>query len=197
MEIKIRDTIIKNKLIPMDPFIYPMSAIRDEEIFKELMDKHIGNVNIILETGTHAGLSSLFLSHYSNIIHTFDIRDYKEKYNVWECFGVNNGDNKLNIEFHLIKNDEEKKEIVENIGKVDFCFVDGHHKNGCDKDFEILRPYCNKFLFHDYNPEKCTGGDGLYDWMKKFLDSIMKEAKIVDIKSPFVYMEFEDAGILQ
>lgn len=191
----IRDTILENKILPPEPYIYPMSAVRDEELFRYFLDKYIKET-IIIETGSYCGLSSIVLSSYSPIVHTFDIVDYPERKKVWKYFNVNRGKitDDPHIVFHKIKDNTEKEKILFNMNPLDnvFAFLDGHHKNGVDKDFEMFRMYgCKKFLFHDYNPEKCTGGDGLYDWMKNYLDSIKGNAKIVEAKPPFIYMEFE------
>ena len=182
----IQKEILSNQILPLEPYIKPMSTIYDQDIFEYYMKKYVGNVNCIIDVGSYVGLSSLFLSYYCNICHTFDIVDYIEKYKVWDHFNPNN------IIFHHIKDNSEKIEILKKLPKIDFVLIDGWHKNGVDKDFEIFKGLCNKMLFHDYRPSRLTGNpDGLFDWMKNYLDILMKEAKIVDIKEPFVYMEFE------
>jgi len=186
----IRDIILKNDLLPKEPYIYPMSAIRDEEIFKYFMDKYIKRVHTIIETGTYCGTSSVFLSTYANIVHTFDIVDYKEKYKVWDYFKINQSER--SIIFHLIKNDDEKQDQIKDLEKIDFAFIDGRHHGGVDIDFNIIKPYCNKFIFHDYCPSKARkGGKGLYDYVFTYLEDLKKSAKFFEAKEPFMYMEFE------
>lgn len=188
----IRDSIINSQIVPKEPYIYPMSALRDEEIFRYFLNRYINYVDCIVETGTYLGISALLLNQYCNTLHTFDIKDFPEREKIWD-FGNINEEMMCggNVFFHLIKDDKEKKEIIKKIGKIDFSWIDGRHHGGCDIDFEILRPYCNKFLFHDYCPSKAKlNGKGLYDYVFTFIQSIRKDAKIVDIKEPFIYLEF-------
>lgn len=183
----IRDIILKEKLLEPEPFIYPMSAIRQEEIFEYFMKKYVGITDRIVETGTYMGLSGIFLSQYANIVYTFDIKDFPEKYFIWDRF------EKLSqkIEFILIKDDNEKRKIVEKMDNFDFIWIDGAHANGIHIDWDIFKNKGKKFLFHDYCPSKAKlNGKGLYDKVYTFIESIKPNAKVVDIKEPFIYLEF-------
>jgi len=90
----------------------------------------------VLEIGTAYGLSGAIISEYCNHVYTYDIHDFKQKYEVWEFLGLKNigFDRKLNLD-----------------RKYDLAFIDGWHWNGqCEKDFKKCKDI-HLILFHDYN----------------------------------------------
>lgn len=103
-------------------------------------------INNILEIGTYQGMSSCWFSTFCKHIDTIDIDDHKIKYKLWDAMNIRN-----KIDFHLIKSDAGKKELINSLD-FDFAFVDGDHEEGVNLDFELVRK-CGRVLFHDYNKE--------------------------------------------
>ena len=168
----------KEKIIDVfgKPLLYPLSAMRDEDIFKRFLDR-VGKVDTIVETGTCNGISCLLLSDYAKKVYTLDVVDYPLKYEIWDMFS------KKNIVFHLIKNEDEKKKILGELN-FQFAFLDGSH-SGVAIDFELTMK-CGKILFHDYQtgfpPENCRS------YVVRFVNSLKG---IVEIEQPFAYWETE------
>ena len=192
----IKGSLLDNNIVEADPYIYPMSAVRDEELFRSILFNNLilkGEFpNVIVEIGTYVGISALLLIQYCNCLHTFDITDHPPRQKVWDFAGVEDNDLMCggNIFFHHIKDDNEKAKILTSI-KPDFCFIDGRHHGGIDVDFNMLKGRCNKFLFHDYCPKKSIlNGKSLYDYVYTFIESIKPNAKVIDARPPFIYMEF-------
>jgi len=159
----LRETVIKE----FEEELLSMSAIRDEEIFRQILEscKPIG---CCIEIGTYIGLSAALLSEYATIVHTYDVCNMIQRDIIWKRFKVKN------VVFHHIKNDTEKVLPSE----FDFAFIDGQHNgDGPAKDFELVKR-CECVLFHDYKHNIIKD-----DNVIKFVDSI-KEGKVI-INEPF------------
>lgn len=150
--------------------VFPMSAMRDEELFLSFMEQ-VGHVETIIEMGTYAGLSTILLSKFADVVHTFDVVNYNLRDSIWKHFDVNN------VVFHHIRDNEEKRKIVDTLD-FQFAFIDGNH-HGVETDY-LMTKRCGKLLFHDY--EHGFPEDNCRTMVVKFVDSI---EGVVRIDEPF------------
>ena len=153
----------------------------DEDLFRRFMSIP-PPIKLAVETGTYNGLSAALLTQYAEHVHTFDIHNHPQRLDCWRALGVED-----HITFHLIKNDEEKAEILKTLD-FDFAFIDGRHF-GVDIDFKLLK-CCGRILFHDYTPGYPVFN--LRTYVKNFIDSLGLN---VQVKSPpFAYWENLDGS---
>jgi len=124
-------------------------------------------INTLVEIGTHEGLSTVHLADFCKKVVTFDRRDYLMKYKLWYDYNK-----QKNIEFHLIKNDDEKRELLKDLD-FDFAFIDGDHQAGVIMDFELVKK-CGRVLFHDYNNDNPRIAE-LYHHIIDLVDSLPKD----------------------
>ncbi len=134
---------------------------------------------VVVEIGTHEGLTAQFLAERCVRVETFDVRDYIMKYKFWY-----DNNPKRNIDFHLIENDIEKAELLNKM-EFDFAFVDGNHGASVVTDFELVKK-CGCVLFHDYNNQS-PGGIKNYKHVIGLVDGLPRDE--VEIKPPFAYWE--------
>ncbi len=135
--------------------------------------------HVIVEIGTHEGMTAQILAEFSSRVETFDIRDHIMKYKYWYD---NNA--RRNINFHLIKNDKEKALILDKMD-FDFAFVDGSHMEGVVTDFNLVKK-CGSVLFHDYNNDNPKLAKH-YHHVIDLVNSLPKEETIT--QPPFAYWE--------
>lgn len=111
----------------------------------------LGKFEDVIEIGTHNGLSTAVLTHYSRRVFTFDIALRNAEF-VWNLLGVRNKissyvssyPDAIRSEIEYIKRDW--KDINFN-----FAFIDGSHEYyGVKNDFEMVK-FCGKVLLHDYD----------------------------------------------
>lgn len=95
-----------------------------------------------LEIGTFHGVTAVVLSRYFDKVVTVDILDSKYRQRVVDSLGIKN------IEFHTVKDNEEKARLIKKL-KFDFCFMDGDHEHDTEADFELVKN-CGRVLFHEY-----------------------------------------------
>jgi len=133
-----------------------MSATNDLD-FRTVIQ--VLNINTAVEIGTYHGSSAAYIAQFASKVHCFDIEDFPEKYKIWQdCEVINK------IEFHLIKDKEEIKQILSTI-KFDFAFIDnGHSYEECKADFELVKQ-CGRVLFHDVVHH-------LFPGVRKFTDEL-------------------------
>jgi len=149
------------------------SAVGGNE-FREFF-KNI-KIKTVVEIGTYKGISSAYMAQFAKKVFTFDIRDYKEKYKLWQELGIENkifyytikGKNE-NFEgkFQSSKNKVNIEDVINSI-RFDFAFIDGEHTyEDVKRDFELVK-HCGKVLFHDVAKKSFTG-------VRKFVDEIGAE----------------------
>lgn len=132
------------------------SAIKEKE-FRDFF-KNV-RIKTVVEIGTHKGISACYMAQFAKKIFTFDVKDYRVKYKVWEDFGV-----KDRIFYFTVKDRDDVEEVLDSI-KFDFSFIDGKHTyEDVKADFEMVK-HCGKVLLHDVNKKKFTG-------VKKFAEEI-------------------------
>lgn len=152
------------------------SAVKEKE-FRDF----IANLkfNIAVEIGTYKGVSTAYIAQFANKVYTFDIRDYPEKYKVWEdlkvkdkiCYYTIKGKNENFLgEFEPERNRLNIKNILGNI-KFDFAFIDGEHNYKAVKDdFEMVKK-CGRVLLHDANHPNVDKQEG-YKGINRFAKEI-------------------------
>ena len=119
----------------------------DEEDFWSLVDEVGFSAKTLIEIGTARGISTVLLAEIAEKIITFDIREYRIKYEIWEYFNVEKQITYMHPGTRL-----EVKEIVNPIS-FDAAFIDGYH-NYPSVSFDIgMLKGCGKLLFHDYDWE--------------------------------------------
>lgn len=119
-----------------------VTALRDEALFRQLLAA-AGPIDTVVETGTNRGFSALVLEEFCQQVHTFDVKDYPHRQEVFDRFS------KGRLRFHHIHDDAAKAAILAQL-KFDFAFVDGNHYKVAD-DFALVET-CGRVLFHDYSP---------------------------------------------
>ncbi len=136
------------------------SAIQNPE-FREFF-KNV-KIKTVVEIGTFRGISSAYMAQFAKTIFTFDIKDYPEKYKVWEDLGIT-----ARIHYYTVKNSEEIKQVLDRI-KYDFAFIDDDHQYETVKENFILVSNCGKVLLHDVAKLKKFPG------VRQFVDEIGAE----------------------
>lgn len=180
---------------------------RNKEKWEDIhlyMLHHLNDDNIVtkpspltaIEIGTYHGVSAALLAEYFSTVHTFDIvkdsggywKDAWLPHDVWEFLNISE-----RIIPHIVASDTHKEDIIKHFPtndiKFDFAFIDGRHKGGVDVDFKMLEPYCDVFLFHDYNPD--YGDHAIQKYVTDFVDSI-EGGKIVLSKPLFALWVKDD-----
>lgn len=156
--------------------ILPDSSLFQEETFRYFLGK--APIKKAIEIGTQRGLSTCLLAEYGNEVFTFDIKEYPIAKEIWRKAGYEH-----KIKYLIIKDNAEKKNIVDGIPFFDFAFIDGGHKfEDVRFDFELVKK-CGRVLFHDYRVEKLPIPEVIE--VKEFVDTL-REGEI-EIKEPFAY----------
>lgn len=150
--ISVYDYAIENNLIEF-------SAIGGKEFrafFQEV------KMETAVEIGTYKGVSAAYIGQFAEVVHTFDIIDYPEKYKIWYDLKTHN------VHFHLVKpratsinfqgiepDSSKAQNIEETLNGIDFdiAFIDGTHNNyeEVKADFNLVKR-CGRVLFHDATP---------------------------------------------
>ena len=95
-----------------------------------------------VEIGTLKGLTAIVLSRYFDKVITIDIIEDRLKYDIAELLSVKN------VEFHIVKNNNEKDDLINSI-EFDGAYVDGNHEHDTLDDFySVMRS--KNVLFHEY-----------------------------------------------
>jgi predicted O-methyltransferase YrrM len=133
------------------------SAIKNKE-FRDFFKKH--KVKTVVEIGTYQGISAAYMAGFAKNIFTFDIRNYRKKYEIWQDLGV-----AKKIHYKTIKSRDDIKEILDTIN-FDTVFIDGKHTyEDVKKDYELIKLYKSKIIiFDDVAKRK---GYGVRDFVKE------------------------------
>lgn len=122
-------------------------------------------IDTAVEIGTYQGSSAAYIAQFANRVHTFDIVDYY-KPQFWKELGLED-----KIIYHLVKDKEEIRQILQTI-EFDFAFIDdGHEYEECKADFELVK-HCGRVLFHDVE-HPAFGG------VRRFIDEL-DNIRIID-----------------
>ena len=100
-----------------------------------------------LEIGTYQGMSAVVLSQFFKRVVCISVDDDMRriiKRDIVEYLGI------TNIEFHDVKDNAQKREIVEALN-FDFAYSDGDHANDTHEDFAMVQR-CGRVLFHEAWP---------------------------------------------
>ena len=133
------------------------SAIQNPE-FRHFFEKL--KIKTVVEIGTFKGISAAYMAGFAKTIFTFDIKDYPEKYKVWQDLKVAD-----RIHYHTVKDSMQIRKILSRI-KFDFAFLDDDHLYDTVKQNFSLVSGCGKVLLHDVAKLKKFPG------VKKFADEI-------------------------
>jgi len=132
------------------------SATTNNRAFRTIFN--VLKIDTVVEIGTFHGSSAAYMAQFVKCVHTFDIVDIYQS-QIWEKLGL--GDK---IVFHLVKDKEEIRQILETI-KFDFAFIDDNHLyEECKISFNLVK-HCGRVLFHDIANDHCMG-------VSKFIDEI-------------------------
>ena len=113
-----------------------------EEEFLSVLAKISPVPNVMVKIGTCSGVSTTYFSQWASHISTYDIKNVKIKYKIWELFNLKN------ISCCSVQSDIIPKLIANE--KFDFAFVDGAHDyESVVKDIAMVKR-CRRILFHDY-----------------------------------------------
>jgi predicted O-methyltransferase YrrM len=122
-------------------------------------------IKTVVEIGTYKGISAAFLAQFAKTVFTFDIKDYKRKYKIWDDLGVadkiryftvKGPSNNFEGKIRTSKKAVDIKEIIENL-RFDFAFIDGEHTyEAVKQDFELVKK-CGRVLFHDIHKKAYKG----------------------------------------
>lgn len=133
-----------------------MTAVNDTE-FRAIIS--VLPIDVVVEIGTYHGCTAAYIAQFASKVHCFDIEDFPQKYKIWADCGLTD-----KIEFHLIKDKAEIKEILKDID-FDFAFIDdGHEYEDTKADFNLVKK-CGRVLFHDVAHPRFTG-------VRKFTDEL-------------------------
>jgi hypothetical protein len=97
-----------------------------------------------LEIGTFNGLTAVVFARYFGKVVSVDILDKPIKHDVVRLCGI------TNVEFKIIKDNDEKRGIIERC-KPQFVVMEGDHANDTQYDFNLVR-HVGRVLTHEYWP---------------------------------------------
>lgn len=109
-------------------------------------------IQTVLEIGTYRGCAAAVLSQLCRKVITIDLvngwlerqGEQFDRTGFWDSLGIGN------IEFHPVRDEEQKAECIEAM-RFDMAFIDGEHDDTVHRDFDLVRR-CGRVLFHDVNP---------------------------------------------
>jgi len=152
-------------------------SIRDGAgVFEQVLSGK--GIKTVLEIGTYRGVSAAEMSKYCDKVITIDLEEGQlertdigfSRKNLWRALGIEN------IELILVKNNEEKKKVIDSL-QFDFAFVDGDHGEGVRLDWDLVKR-CGNVLFHDYD----TSGRPHLSHVFNLVNQLPKEeVTIIDI----------------
>ncbi len=145
-----------------------LSRREEEIIFIKFLKKN--PIKTAVEIGTYNGISTVLLSRFAEKVITIDIEDRPLKQQIWNHLKIKN------IKSYIVRDNKEKKELLNNL-KFDFAFIDGDH-NDVGPDLEACRK-CKRILFHDYNNS--------FQSVDNTVNSLPKDE--VEIEEMFAYWE--------
>jgi len=113
-------------------------------------------INTAVEIGTFYGATAAYMAQFANKVITFDIRNLYDQ-PTWKKLGLAD-----KIQFHLVKDREEIKQILKDVN-FDFAFIDDDHSSeGVRESFAIVKR-CGRVLFHDIEHPKFPGVSAFID----------------------------------
>ncbi len=131
-----------------------MTAVRNQD-FRTVCK--VLKIKVAVEIGTFHGATAAYMAQYADKVYTFDVRNLYDLA-TWKSLGLAD-----KIEFHLIKDREEIKEILKDI-EFDFAFIDDDHTKAVVDSFNLVKR-CGRVLFHDIEHPK-------FPEVSKFIDKI-------------------------
>jgi predicted O-methyltransferase YrrM len=111
----------------------------------------------VVEIGTFCGATAAYMAQFADKVYTFDIRNLYDR-PTWEKLGLAD-----KIEFHLVKDREEIRQILDGID-FDFAFIDEDHSEKVRDSFDLVKR-CGRVLFHDIEHPR-------FPAVSKFIDEI-------------------------
>lgn len=146
-----------------------------EQTIKEIMSGR--GIDTMIEIGTYKGVSAAVFAQNCRQVITFDLAKGRleqtdpkwSRQELWDYLGC------TNIKSHLIKNDNEKKSIIDKL-EFQFAFIDGgHDTKSVTFDFNLVKR-CGLVLFHDFDYKGVKGQDDVYD----FVNSLSPKVKVYE-----------------
>lgn len=124
-----------------------------------------GKYRTALEIGTYRGVGAAEMSPFVEKVITIDLKfgrmeqlgENHDREAFWRSLGI------TNIEFHAVRDDEEKAALVNSLA-FDFALVDGAHDETVAKDFALVKR-CGSVLFHDYDSRGAPDKDHVIDFV--------------------------------
>ena len=137
-----------------------------------------GRYKTVLEIGTYRGVGAAEMSQYAEKVITIDLKHGKlerqgekhDRQEFWKSLGIDN------IEFHAVKNDAEKADLVNSL-EFDFALIDGAHDQTVRNDFELVKR-CGTVLFHDFDPRGSDDKDHVYNFVRTLPSAQLKPMDI-------------------
>jgi len=119
---------------------------RGEEKLLWLAERAIGKSGVVLEIGTHQGVSATVLARAGYWVVTFDIFEFPLRNEIWEHFEVRD-----RITPIIVKDNQDLHEKAQEIS-FDLAFVDGNHSYKSVQENMASVVKCGRVIFHDYEP---------------------------------------------
>jgi SAM-dependent methyltransferase len=134
---------------------------KQEETFRGLLEGI--KPKLVLEIGTHQGISTALLAEYAEKVVTVDIIPNALCKSIWQYLGVAE-----KIESHVFMSQQVRDDLIVNTAvKADLIFIDGGHlMRDVEYDFSLCS--CTTVLFHDYWDSEKSWPD-----IKEFVDSLV------------------------
>lgn len=118
-----------------------------QDFLTRIMAMQPRRLGTCLEIGTFHGITAILLAQHFDRVVSVSLDERPEKlfkHRICEHLGI------TNIEFHDVKNNEEKCRIINGLD-FDFAYSDGDHAHDTHLDWKLVKR-CGRVLFHEYWP---------------------------------------------
>jgi hypothetical protein len=167
-----------------------------EPTFRALLERL--QPRVVLEIGTHQGVSAALLAEYAERVITVDVLPNPACLKVWDALGVTG---RIESSVHQSQAGRDSQ-ILSGAGQADLAFIDGSHlMRDLAYDFHlVIRGGCKRIILHDY----WQNAEGWPD-VKEFADGLISDGAhryqlgpnteiiclpvSVEIHKPFVLVE--------